>query len=68
MTWILFLIVVNIYDATDIPGRIQLEYRDQASCEQALKNMNYWVKFPWFKVEGKCEKNIDSNRQPIRSN
>ena len=68
MTWILFLIVVNIYDATDIPGRIQLEFRDQASCEQALKNMKYWVKFPWFKVEGRCEKNIDSNRQPTRPN
>jgi hypothetical protein len=53
--WILFLIVVNMYDATDVPGRIQLEFKDQASCEQTLRNMNYWVKFPWFRVEGKCE-------------
>ena len=54
MMWILFLIVVNIYDSTDIPGRIQLQYRDQATCEQALQNMTYWVKFPWFRVEGQC--------------
>ena len=60
--WILFLIVVNMYDATDIPGRIQLEFRDQAACEQALRSMTSWVKFPWFKVEGKCEKNTNSNR------
>jgi hypothetical protein len=57
MKWILFLIVVNIYDPTDIPGRIQLEFRDQTSCEQALRTIDYWVKFPWFKVEGRCQKN-----------
>jgi hypothetical protein len=68
MKWILFLIVVNVYDPTDIPGRIQLQFKDQASCKQVLQTMTYWVKFAWFKVEGKCEKNIDSNRQPTRSN
>ena len=66
--WILLLIVVNIYDPTDIPGRIQLQFKDEHSCSVALQNMNYWVKFPWFKVEGKCEKNIDSNRQHTRPN
>jgi len=60
--WTLFLIVVNIYDPNDIPGRIQLQFRDEQSCSLALQNMNYWVKFPWFKVEGKCEKNINYNR------
>ena len=68
MKWILFLIVVNVYDPTDIPGRIQLQFKDQATCEQVLQTMTYWVKFSWFKVEGKCEKNIDSNRQPTRPN
>jgi len=66
--WTLFLIVVNIYDPTDIPGRIQLQFKDETSCSVALQNMNYWVKFPWFKVEGKCEKNTDSNRQYTRPN
>jgi len=66
--WILFLIVVNIYDPSDVPGRIQLQFKDQASCELALQNTNYWVKFPWFKVEGKCEKNTDHNRQFTRPN
>ena len=66
--WILFLIVVNSYDSTDIPGRIQLQFKDQASCELALQSMSSWVKFPWFKVEGRCEKNTDNNRQPTRSN
>lgn len=54
--WILMLIVVNIYDSTDIPGRINLTFKDQQSCEHALQSMTSYVKFPWFKVEGKCEK------------
>ena len=54
--WILFLIVVNIYDPTYVPGRIQLQFKDQQSCEQALHSMTSWVKFPWFKVEGTCRK------------
>jgi len=66
--WILFLIVVNIYDPTDIPGRIQLQFRDQASCELALQTMTSYVKFPWFKVEGRCEKNTNGDRQSTRPN
>ena len=54
--WILFLIVVNIYDPTDIPGRIQIQFKDQQSCEIALNSLSSYVKFPWFKVEGKCIK------------
>ena len=61
--WVLFLIVVNIYDAGDVPGRIQLQFKDQQSCELALQSMTSYVKFPWFKVEGRCEKNINNNRQ-----
>ena len=66
--WILYLMVVNMFDPNDIPGRIQLQFSSHQSCEVALQNMNYWVKFPWFKVEGKCEKNTDNNRQPTKSN
>ena len=66
--WILFLIVVNMYDPNDIPGRIQLQFKDQASCELALQSMTSWVKFPWFKVGGRCETNTDNNRQPTKSN
>jgi len=52
-----------MYDAADVPGRIQLQFRDQASCELALQSMTSWVKFPWFRVEGRCEqKNINGNR------
>jgi len=54
--WIMFLIVVNIYDPTDVPGRIQLQFKDQVTCEIALQSMTSYVKFNWFKVEGKCQK------------
>ena len=66
--WTLFLIVVNTYDPTDIPGRIQLQFQDRVACELALQSMTSYVKFPWFKVEGKCEKNTDNNRQFTRPN
>jgi hypothetical protein len=59
--WTLSLIVVNIYDAHDIPGRINLQFQDQQTCEKTLATMTTWVKFPWFKVEGKCEKNLSNN-------
>jgi len=52
--WTLFLIVVNIYDASDVPGRIQLQFKDQPSCEYALQTMTSYVKFPWFRVDGNC--------------
>ena len=40
----------------DVPGRINLYFKDQQSCEYALQSMTGYIKFPWFKVEGKCEK------------
>lgn len=66
--WILFLVVVNMYDPQDIPGRIQLQFQTQVSCEQTLQSMTAWVKFPWFRVEGRCEKDFSHNRQPARPN
>lgn len=60
--YLLILLVVNIYDATDVPGRIQLQFQTQASCELALQSMKTWVKFPWFTVRGHCEKDLSNNR------
>lgn len=60
--WTLLLLVVNIYDPQDIPGRIQLQFQTQASCELALQSMTTWVKFPWFTVRGTCEKDLSRNR------
>lgn len=60
MSWLLMLIVVNINNPNDIPGRLSLEFRDQASCEYALNSMTYQLKFNNFKVIGKCEKKYSS--------
>ena len=60
--WILFLIVVNIYDPSDIPGKIQLHFKDQQTCEQVLQSMTSYVKFPWFRVEGRCSFAKDKNK------
>ena len=60
--YLLILLVVNVYDAHDVPGRIQLQFQTQASCELALQSMKTWVKFPWFVVRGHCEKDLSNNR------
>lgn len=60
--WFLIIIAVNIQNSNDIPGKIQLQFKTQVECETALQSMTHWVKFPWFKIEGKCEKNTHSNR------
>jgi len=52
--WLMILIVVHITDPKDIPGKVTLEFSEQAACEQTLKTMSYWLKFDSFKVEGRC--------------
>ena len=54
--WLMILIAVHLKDPKDIPGRVTLEFPTQASCEQSLESMTYWLKFDNFKVEGKCQK------------
>ena len=38
----------------DIPGKIELEFKDKASCELSLASMRWQLKFKDFKVEGVC--------------
>jgi hypothetical protein len=40
----------------DQPGKIELMFPNQHSCEQALSTMKYDLKFKTFKVEGECKK------------
>lgn len=61
IVWTLSLLVINIYDPNDIPGRITLQLPSQQVCEQAIQSITSYVKFPWFKVEARCEKNLSNN-------
>ena len=54
--WLMILIAVHINDTRDVPGKITLEFTDQATCEQSLSTLSYWLKFKDFRVEGKCVK------------
>jgi hypothetical protein len=54
--WLLILLAVHVNDPTDIPGRVELQFRDQRSCEEVLNSMKWNLKFKSFKVEGKCQK------------
>ena len=54
--WKLILLVVNIYDPTDIPGKIHLPFPTEQACVHAASSMIYTVKFDWFKVTAECKK------------
>jgi hypothetical protein len=56
MMWLLILIAVHINDPNDIPGRIELQFDNQKTCEHVLSTLKYDLKFKNFKVEGKCQK------------
>ena len=54
--WLMILIAVHMNNPKDQPGRIELMFPNQHSCEQALSTMKYDLKFKTFKVEGECKK------------
>jgi hypothetical protein len=54
--WMMILIAVHMNNPKDQPGRIELMFQDQKTCEQVLSTMKYELKFKSFKVEGLCQK------------
>jgi hypothetical protein len=56
MSWILLILVVNITDPKDIPGKVTLEFANETQCEEAKQSMTYWLKFDTFKVQAQCLK------------
>jgi hypothetical protein len=56
MMWLMILIAVHVNNPRDIPGRVELTFADQATCEQVLSTMTYRLKFDNFRMEGRCEK------------
>jgi hypothetical protein len=54
--WLMILIAVHTTNPQDQPGRIELVFPNQISCEQALATMRYDLKFKTFKVTGQCQK------------
>jgi hypothetical protein len=55
MTWILIILAVNVNDPGDVPGKIWLDFADEASCRQSLNSLKYWIKFKNFHVVARCE-------------
>lgn len=54
--WTLIMLVVNILDPTDVPGRMKLIFPSEQTCVQAAASLTYTVKFDWFKVTANCSK------------
>jgi hypothetical protein len=54
--WILIILAVHINDSKDVPGRIELMFQDQQTCQQALNTIKYKLKFDNFKVIAECKK------------
>jgi hypothetical protein len=54
--WTLIMLVVNIHDPTDVPGRMKLFFPTEQECVHASASLTYTVKFDWFKVTSECKK------------
>jgi len=54
--WLMILIAVHSTNPQDQPGRIEMQFLDQKTCEQVLTTMKYDLKFKSFKVTGQCQK------------
>jgi len=54
--WLMILIAVHTTNPQDQPGKIELIFPTQNSCEQTLATMRYDLKFKTFKVIGECKK------------
>ena len=54
--WMLILIAVHLNDPLDQPGKVELQFQDQKSCEQVLSTMTWTLKFKGFKVVGECQR------------
>jgi hypothetical protein len=37
-----------------VPGKAVIKFQTQTECEQALKSVEYWLKFDSFKIQGGC--------------
>lgn len=53
--WTLFLLAVNVFDPTDIPGEIKLKVKSEQECIQLAKSVEYQLKFTGFKVTAECK-------------
>jgi hypothetical protein len=52
----MILIAVHINDPQDQPGKIEMMFPDQQSCQQALSTIKWQLKFKSFKVVAECKK------------
>jgi hypothetical protein len=45
---------VHVNNPADMPGRVVIKFQTQTECEQALRSVEYWLKFDSFKIQGGC--------------
>ena len=54
--WMMILIAVNLNNPQDQPGRIEMMFPTQQSCEEAKSTMKYNLRSKSFKVVAECKK------------
>jgi hypothetical protein len=54
--WLMILVAVHINDPHDQPGKIELVFPDQQTCQAALSTIKWQLKFKNFKVVAECKK------------
>jgi hypothetical protein len=58
--WLLIILVVNINNPNDVPGRASIEFPTEQTCEQARATVKYWFKFEGFRAQTQCQKQSSS--------
>ena len=50
--WLMILIAVHINDPQDQPGKVEMQFPDQQTCQQALNTIKWQLKFKNFNWKG----------------
>ena len=54
--WLLIILAVNINNPKDVPGRMTIEFANEAACVHAQHSVKYWLKFDSFRITTSCQK------------
>lgn len=52
--WILLLTAIHLNNPNDIPAKITIEFETETQCLEALKTIDYKIKYSNYKIEPKC--------------
>lgn len=52
--WILLLTAIHLSNPNDVPAKITIEFQTETQCLEALKTIDYKIKYSNYKIEPTC--------------